>query len=64
MRRNVLSYARTFSKYPSDPFVHGIFFKLLRQYNRSRKYKKRKFREDILNQLDNLESNNPQSYWD
>ena len=64
MRQNVVSYARTFSKYPFDPFVHGRFFKLLRQYNRSRKYKKRKFREDILNQLDNLEANNPQSYWD
>lgn len=64
MKRNLLSYSTIYSKCPNDPYVHGHFYKLLRQYNRSRKLKKRQFREGILNQIENLESNNPKEYWE
>lgn len=40
MRKNVVSYADLYSKYPNDPYIHGRFCELLRQYNKSRKYKK------------------------
>ena len=49
------------SKYPYDPLVRGAYFKLYRQYNKTRKFKKRTFKQSILN--DELQSSDPKAYW-
>ena len=55
--------AQLMSKYPRDPIVRGSFFKLNKQFSKLRKRKKREFKDDILNQINNLESENPKEYW-
>jgi hypothetical protein len=51
--------------FPRDPVVRGSFFKFNKKYAKSRKKKKREFKQNILNKLDTctLESENPKEYW-
>ena len=51
------------SKFPKDPLVRGSFFKLNKKYAKTRKKKRREFKQNILNRLDELQSNNPKEYW-
>ena len=51
------------SQFPSDPIIKGSYFKLYCEYNEARKYKKRTFKQSILNQLDELQSSDPKAYW-
>ena len=63
MKKLVQNKALTLSLFPKDPIVRGSFFKLNKQYSKLRKKKRRDFKQNILNQLDNLECNNPKEYW-
>ena len=51
------------SKFPKDPLVRGSFFKLNKKYAKTKKKKRREFKQNILNCLDELQSNNPKEYW-
>ena len=51
-------------KHRNDPQIRGSFFKFLKHYRRSRKSKMRKYKENILKQLDKFENENPKAYWD
>lgn len=42
------------SKLPKDPVVRGLFFKLNKKYAKTRKKKRREFKQNILNRLDEL----------
>jgi len=51
------------SKYPHDPIIRGSFFKINKEYAKLRKYKKKQFRQQIIDKLDTFQSNNPKEYW-
>ena len=51
------------SKFPKDPVVCGSFYKLNKRYAKTRKKKRREFKQNILNHLDELQSNNPKEIW-
>ena len=46
-----------------NPFIRGSFYKCLKSYRKIRRSKIRKFKQDILDKLDNLQENDPKSYW-
>lgn len=43
--------------------VCGSFYKLNKRYAKTRKKKRREFKQNILNHLDELQSNNPKEIW-
>jgi hypothetical protein len=54
------------SKYPHDPIIRGSFFKINKEYAKLRKYKKKQFRQQIIDKLDTFQSNNQSfclKYW-
>jgi hypothetical protein len=55
--------ANLMKMFPRDPVVHGSFFKFNKKYAKSRKKKKREFKQNILNKLDTLEYENLKEYW-
>ncbi|CAG2249773.1 unnamed protein product [Mytilus edulis] len=63
LKKHVNDKAILMSKFPKDPIVRGSFFKLNKQFAKLRRKKKREFRENILDRLSNLESENPKDYW-
>ena len=63
LKKNVDGKAALMNKYPKDPFIRGSFFKTYKKYAKLRKYKKREFKNVILNRLENLETENPKEYW-
>ena len=54
-----LVYFFTDTLYYNDPTVRGDFFSLLKSYRKTRKYKHREFKNQLLCQLDNIRDNNP-----
>ncbi|CAG2201919.1 unnamed protein product [Mytilus edulis] len=62
-RKSLISKGKLLSKFPWDPIIKGSYYKCYREYNKLRKYKERKFKQNILDSLDNLRDNNPKSYW-
>ena len=51
------------SIFPNNPHIRGSFFKLNKEYAKQRKHKKREFRQNILDKLDQLNKTNPKEYW-
>ncbi|CAC5370517.1 unnamed protein product [Mytilus coruscus] len=62
-REILISKEKLLSKFPFDPIVRGSYFKCYREYNKSRKRKKREFKQKILDSLDGLREDNPKEYW-
>ena len=60
MRKYLINYGKMFSKYPKDPNIRNHFYKLQREYNKTRK---RKYKKSLFNRLEILHSNNPKLYW-
>jgi 3'-phosphoadenosine 5'-phosphosulfate sulfotransferase len=50
------------SKYPKNPFITGAFHKSNKEFAKLRKLKKREYTQNILDKLDNLQTNNPKEY--
>ena len=50
------------SKYPKNPFIRGAFHKSNKEFTKLRKLKKREYTPNILDKLDNLQTNNPKEY--
>ncbi|CAC5409288.1 unnamed protein product [Mytilus coruscus] len=51
------------SKYPFNPIIRGSYFKCYREYTKLRRYKKRHFKQQVLDQLDQLRDHDPKKYW-
>ena len=60
MRKYLINYGKMFSKYPKDPNIRNHFYKLQREYNKTRK---REYKKSLFNRLETLHSNNPKLYW-
>ena len=63
LRQNLFSYGKVYTKYPKDPAVKNHFYKLYREYNKTRKYEKKSFRQNLLKELKTLHDDNPKKYW-
>ncbi|CAG2234647.1 unnamed protein product [Mytilus edulis] len=63
MRQNLMNYGKVFTKYPKDPYVKKHFYKLYREYNKSRKVKQKTYKNNLLQELETLHDNNPSLYW-
>ena len=55
-KKEVYNKARLMSMIPNDPQVRGSYYKSYKVYAKLRKYKKRKFRQSILEKLDQLQT--------
>lgn len=63
MRKEVTSKAKLLSRFPNDPNIRGSYYKLLKKYNKTRKYKQRAYKQDIVNKLDNMRTEKPSEFW-
>ena len=53
----------SYSKYPDDLVIKGSFFKFRKMYSQACKKKKRAFKMNILEKMDNPSKNDPSEYW-
>ena len=63
MRNNLINYGKVYTQYPKDPYVKNHFYKLYREYNKSRKMTQRQYKNNMLKELDQLHEENPKTYW-
>ncbi len=63
MKKDVKNNSELLQKYPHNPTVRHNFFSSLKSYNKARKRKARHFKENIMQQLDELKDSNPEKYW-
>ena len=63
LRFNLINYGKIYSKFPKDPVGKTHFYKLYREYNKQRKYKCKSYKENMLQEIENLHENNPKLYW-
>lgn len=63
IRKVVFSKAKLMAKYPRDPIIRGSFYKANKAYSKLRKFKKKEFKQNILDKLDDLQSSQPKEYW-
>lgn len=63
MRYRLIAQGKIYSTFPKDPVVKSHYYKLLREYNKVRKFKRKNFQNSILNQLDALQNKQPKEYW-
>ena len=63
MRKEVGKKAQLLSQFPHDPFIRGSYYKSLKQYNKSRKYKQRTHKQNIVHKLDQMRTEKPSEFW-
>jgi hypothetical protein len=63
MKNEVKKLCKEMKKYPFDQSIHHRYQAMVKNYNKLLRFKKKKFRDDILNRLDSMHSNNPKEYW-
>jgi len=63
MRINLINYGKIYSKHPNDLSIKNHYYKLYREYKKSRKLSYRQHKQKILEQLESLHENNPKRYW-
>ena len=63
MRSQLFRRGNQLSNDPFNTVLRNSFFKLYRLYNKTRKYKMKSFKKDIIKKLDNLHNNDPKQYW-
>ena len=63
MRKTLDHKGKLFAQYPTDPLVRGNFYKFRKGYSKLCKYKLKKYKSDLIEELDNLFENDPKAYW-
>lgn len=63
MRQHLVNYGKIYSKFPKDPQVKNHFYKLYREYNKQRKFKRKEYKNNLLHELESMSDNNPKQYW-
>ncbi|XP_071177865.1 uncharacterized protein [Mytilus edulis] len=63
LKQNLYRKYKLMQNHNTDPYIRGSFFKCLKSYRKQRRAKIRKFKQDIMNKLDNLYDQNPKAYW-
>ena len=63
LRKEVIRLGRKLYRSKVMPEERMLFFSKKKELRKMGKFKKKEFRQNILNQLNNLEENNPKQYW-
>ncbi len=63
IRQNLLYVLGLLNRYPHRREIREDYYKIKSIFNKNMKIKERKFKENILNNLENLKGQNPSEYW-
>ena len=63
LKRNLSQLSNLLHKFPSDPFLRATFIKRKKEYRTLVKHKNKKYKEEIIKDIERLESTNPKEYW-
>ncbi len=63
LKKEVNFLANQLKKFPNVTEIRGVFFRTLKIYNKERRLKSRKFKNEMVEKLDELKENNPKGYW-
>ena len=64
VKKNELIYkGKQMSVNPYNLIIRNSYYKTYREYTKLRKFKKKHFKQSILNKLDSLEKDDPKTYW-
>ena len=63
LRNQVVQKAKLMSTFPFNKELRNSFYKAYRIYNKTRKYKAKNYKTNIIRQIDNLKTENPKDYW-
>ena len=63
LRKDVLRLGRKICRSKATHEQRTVFFSKKKELRKLVKFKKKEFRQNILNQLNHLEENNPRQYW-
>ena len=63
LRKQLYEKEKHFKKNCRDPVVRNSFYSHLKLYRKTRKFKIKEYRKNMIDQLDNLRDNNPKKYW-
>ena len=55
--------AKNLANYPNDPIVRGRYHKMRKEHKKLVKHTAQKFKEQLLDKINSLESNNPKDFW-
>ena len=55
--------AKNLANYPNDPIVRGRYHKMRKEHKKLIKHTAQKFKEQLLDKINSLESNNPKDFW-
>lgn len=64
LKRSMTYKGGLYSKYPTDPYIRGSFYKSRKLYSKACKLKQRMFKETMIDKLNTLNENDPKAYWD
>ena len=63
MRRKLDQKGFLYAKYPCDPFVRGSYYKFRKLYVKLCKRKRKEYKGQIVEKLEQLHENDPKAYW-
>ena len=63
MRRMLDQKGYLYAKCPCDPFVRGFYYKFRKLYVKSCKRKRKEYKSQIIEKLEQLHENDPKAYW-
>ena len=55
--------AKNLARYPNDPIVRGRYHNMRKEHKKLVKRTGQKFKKQLLNKINSLESNNPKDFW-
>jgi exonuclease III len=64
LRKQLRASLNMLHKFPTDSTTRGRYYNLRKQYKKLCKYKKREHRDQIVNNLQELQDTNPKAFWD
>ena len=64
MKRQVERAAYSLRKHSKDPIVRGRYFTIKKTFKKLVRKKEYEFRNNVLNQISQMESNNPNKFWE
>ena len=63
LKKQVDKKAQLLSYYPFNPVVRNSYYRLRKIYNKTRKYKERAHKQDIINKLVAMKTERPSEFW-
>ena len=63
MRKTLDFKGKQFAKYPNDPIVRGSFYRYRKLYSKLCKFKRKQYKANLIDQLNNLFEKDPKAYW-